>query len=147
MNCKEINTNLIAYLENSLSKAVHQAFENHVSACDSCKKMVTNFSKVYNYIDQEKKEYTHNHYLGVKIWNRIETSKHKDVAPMVPFRRFALTSIAAAGLIIGIALGTLLSSLIFTDNNVAADHTWAQLTEEYFPSEVYQPYNELSNNE
>jgi predicted anti-sigma-YlaC factor YlaD len=147
MKCKEINTKFIEYLEKELNETQIQQFEGHISTCTNCKKAFNSFIRIYAEIEFEKNEFSPDPFLGQKIWSKIDVKEKSYNSPILSIRRVAFTSIAAAGLFIGIIMGSLINSLILSSVNDEIEQSWTLLTEEYFPSEIYRPYEELANNE
>jgi predicted anti-sigma-YlaC factor YlaD len=147
MKCKEVNTKFIEYLDKRLNATQKQQFEDHISTCTNCKKAFDSFIRIYGEIEFEKNEFSPNPFLGQKIWNKINVKEKSYNSPILTIRRVAFTSIAAAGLFIGILMGSLINGLIFSNINEDIEQSWTLLTEEYFPSEIYKPYEELANNE
>lgn len=146
MKCKEVNSNLIAYIENEISLETRKLVDKHLSGCQVCQVALKNLSSVYQEIENEKAEFTHNPYLGVKIWSKLKEPEFR-TAPAIPIRRVTIAYIAAAGVFLGITLGTFLSNYLFDNNQTNDTETWTQLAEEYFPSNLYEPFAELNENE
>lgn len=146
MKCKEINNSFIYAIEKSLSSDEQSAFEKHLISCNSCSKSYQRFRNVYQSINTEVEEFTPNPFLAQKIWEKATAKTNTIKTPIVPFRRSAIVSIAAAGVALGIVLGTLLNSSSQSTVNAKSEY-YLQLAEDYFPSNLYSPYEELENND
>lgn len=145
MNCKEVNNNFINTIEKSLSADKQSAFEAHLSSCASCTESYRRFRSVYQSINIEVEGLTLNPFLAQKAWEKATAKVNAIETPIVPFRRSAIVSIAAAGVALGIVLGTLLNSSSPTVNTNSEYSI--QLADDYFPSNLYSPYEELDNND
>lgn len=144
MNCKEVNKSITAYIDKELDASQTAQFEEHLSVCSECKELVAEMKLVYGEIEAEKNEFTPNPFLGNKIWQKIQEEKFAESAPVIPLRRMSIAYIAAAGIFLGVTLGTFLSNLLFTGTNENTEQTWTQLADEYFPSDIYEPYEDLA---
>ena len=145
MNCKKANTNYIDAIEKTLSHDEQKAFEQHITSCQTCSKSFQKVKEVYQSINAEVEEYAPNPFLAQKIWDRL-SSKQNAESTIIPFTRRAVVSLAAAGIALGIVIGTLFntsSSSTVSPN----DEQWTQLAEDYFPSDMFSPYEELKHND
>ncbi|HDP54796.1 MAG TPA: zf-HC2 domain-containing protein [Bacteroidetes bacterium] len=144
MNCKKTNTNFIDAIEKTLSNDEQKAFEQHIASCQTCSKSFQKVKEVYQSINAEVEEYAPNPLLAQKIWDRL-SSKQNAESTIIPFTSRAVGSLAAAGIALGIVIGTLLntSSATVSPN----DEQWTQLAEDYFPSDMFSPYDELQHND
>jgi anti-sigma factor RsiW len=145
MKCKEVNSNFINAVEKSLGTEEQSAFEMHLISCKSCSKSYQRFRNVYQSINTEVEEFTPNPFLAQKVWEKATAITNTVKTPIVPFRRSAIVSIAAAGVAMGIVIGTLLSSSSQSTVNTKSEY-YLQLADDYFPSNLYSPYEELENN-
>jgi anti-sigma factor RsiW len=144
MKCKESNINLLSYLDGELDREKHDRLEQHLASCEQCQKALENVKHIYTGIEQEKEEYQPNPYLAAKVWDALHSKKSINV-PIIPLRRTTIVTIAAAGIAFGIAIGSLFSaSLSNADGNT--QNQWSQLADEYFPSDVFSPYENLDDN-
>lgn len=144
MNCKKTNTNFIDAIEKTLSNDEQEAFEQHIASCQTCSKSFQKVKEVYQSINAEVEEYAPNPLLAQKIWDRL-SSKQNAESTIIPFTSRAVGSLAAAGIALGIVIGTLLntSSATVSPN----EEQWTQLAEDYFPSDMFSPYDELQHND
>ena len=145
MSCKNKNINLIGYLDGELTPEQKQKVESHLASCQDCQNLLYTLKQTYGIIEQEKEQYQANPYLANKIWNKLQDNSNRVAAPIIPLRRTAIASIAAAGIAFGIAIGSLLNSSL-TNVNDASSNEWTQLADEYFPSDVFSPYEDLLDN-
>ncbi|HCY00165.1 MAG TPA: hypothetical protein DG754_08505 [Bacteroidales bacterium] len=146
MKCKEINNSFIYAIEKSLSSNEQSAFEKHLISCKSCSKSYQRFRNVYQSINTEVEEFTPNPFLAQKVWEKATANTNSIRTLIVPLQRSAIVSIAAAGVALGIVMGTLLSTSSQSTINTNSEY-YLQLAEDYFPSNLYSPYEELENND
>jgi anti-sigma factor RsiW len=146
MNCKEVNKILISFLDGELNEAAQNSLQEHLNDCNECKKNLLQLEKIYSTIEIEKKEFSPNPYMAQKVWNKMQSSESTFKTPVVPMRRVTIITIAAAGVAFGVAIGSLLNSTIYNQPNNTNEQTWSQLADDYFPSDIYSPYEELNNN-
>lgn len=146
MKCKEANNNFINAIEKSLNTGEQSAFEMHLISCKSCSKSFRRFRNVYQSINTEVEEFTPNPFLAQKVWEKATANSNAIKVPIVPFPRSAIVSIAAAGIALGIVIGTLLSTSSQSTISTKSEY-YLQLADDYFPSNLYSPYEELENND
>ena len=147
MNCKEINNNLINAIEKSLSSDKQSAFEAHLSSCKSCAVSYQRFKNIYLTINTEVEKLTPNPFLAQKVWEKATTNTIAAKTTIIPFKRSAVISIAAAGVALGIVLGTLLNSASPKSTVNPKSDYYLQLADDYFPNNLYSPYEEIENND
>lgn len=145
MKCKKSNINLLSYLDGELDQEQQKRFEQHLTSCEQCQKALENLKQIYTGIEQEKEEYQPNPYLAVKVWDKLQTSNKSAKVPVIPLRRSTIVTIAAAGIAFGIAIGSLFSASLPNAQANAQDQ-WTQLADDYFPSDVFSPYENLDDN-
>lgn len=147
MNCKEAHKNLLSFLDGELPREKQIAIEQHLSPCKSCQEALAKLQGIYAGIDEEVKAYVPNAYLASKVWSKVN-SKHELVnVPVIPMRRAHIITIAAAGIAFGIAIGSLFNASLSENVNSTSEQNWTQLADDYFPSDVFSPYEELVDNE
>ena len=56
MNCKDINSKLIFYIEGDLAPDLENKIKNHLQSCDSCMHLYENMKLTLGVIDKEKNE-------------------------------------------------------------------------------------------
>ncbi|NHB67256.1 anti-sigma factor family protein [Perlabentimonas gracilis] len=145
MKCKEANINLLSYLDGELNTEQQSRVEQHLASCEQCQVALENLKQIYIDIKGEKEQYQPNPYLATKVWNRLQTSNQSVKVPVIPMRRSAIATLAAAGIAFGIAIGTLFNASV-ADTNGNNQDQWTQLADEYFPSDVFSPYEILDDN-
>ncbi|MDX9771136.1 MAG: zf-HC2 domain-containing protein [Tenuifilaceae bacterium] len=145
MKCKEANINLLSYLDGELNTEQQSRVEQHLASCEQCQVALENLKQIYIDIKGEKEQYQPNPYLATKVWNRLQTSNQSVKVPVIPMRRSAIAILAAAGIAFGIAIGTLFNASV-ADTNGNNQDQWTQLADEYFPSDVFSPYEILDDN-
>lgn len=146
MKCKEANINLLSYLDGELNTEQQGMVEQHLASCKQCQGALENLKQIYiDIIKGEKEQYQPNPYLATKVWDKIQTSNQTVKVPVIPMRRSTIATLAAAGLAFGIAIGTLFNASL-ADTNGNNHDQWTQLANEYFPSDVFSPYEIFDDN-
>lgn len=145
MNCKTANNNFLKYLDNELESLTRIEFEAHLSACKGCATQLNKIRSIYMQIDLEKEEFAQNHFLATKIWNKIQTETEENV-PMLAIRRSAIAYLAVAGVFLGILIGTIFNKVIINNDSTNTEQTWSQLADDYFPSDYYEPLDDINDN-
>lgn len=138
MRCKEVNRSFINAIEGNLSQKEQSAFDSHLSQCKECAVDFEQFKAIYQIPEQEIALYKPNPFMAQRV---MQALKHNDTAiavktrPSIPVS-FAF-SMAAAGIALGLTIGVLLNS--FTQSYSSGD-TYEQLAEEFFPNNLFSPY-------
>ncbi|HNS31121.1 MAG TPA: zf-HC2 domain-containing protein [Tenuifilaceae bacterium] len=140
MDCRTINDQIIQYLDRELDETRTRQFEEHIATCAYCKKAVDAWVKLNGILEVEKSEYTDNPFLAQKIWHRINTKGKVEYPSTLAIRRIVISSLAAAGIFIGVLIGTLFNNSILTSSNDVNNQPWAMVSEEYFPTEIFTPF-------
>ncbi len=142
MNCKTVNTNLSSFIEGNLPFEAKQEIAIHLNSCSQCKYKLQVLKSVLEEVEIEKNELNANPFLAQKIWSMAEPM----VAPIIPLRTKTIVTIAAAGLAIGLIIGSVTN--YFNTNSIqSSDQTWEQLAEDYFHSDNLSPYDNFTNNQ
>ena len=144
MSCNKTNIEFLNYLDGRLSIQKQEAIAEHLATCSACRKTLENLKEIYASIEIEKDEFTENPFLAAKIWNKLQ---NKPETPIIRMRKSAIASIAAVGIILGITIGTLFNTWISERNRYEQINSWTQIAEDYLPSEVFSPYDNLEINE
>lgn len=139
MNCNDFNTGIITYLEGQLPAESIRQFELHMNSCTECSQRFSILQSTWEQISAEKNELQPNPYLAQRVWARVQPLS----APVIPFRLKTIATLVAAGLALGIAIGSLAESANFNQTET----TWEQLAEDYFPSESLSPFDNVTNNQ
>lgn len=147
MECKEVNRSLLSYLDGDLNPSTHNDIEQHIANCEACLLMLQKIKGVYTEINQEVDSLTPNPYLAQKVWDKVHSNQPNVSAPVIPFKRSTIITLAAAGIALGIAIGSLLNASLSVNTNVSNEQSWTQLADDYFPSEVFSPYDDLNTND
>jgi len=146
MNCNDYQKQIISYLDGELHQDLANDFENHLTGCNSCKIESEKLKMVYNLIDTEKLEFKTDPFMSARVLAKIEYKKSKYSESKISLRYITITSLAAAGIAIGIIIGS-----IYTSNNsidILSAQEWEQLADEYMPETDNNPYSlEISTNE
>ncbi|MCX6162918.1 MAG: zf-HC2 domain-containing protein [Ignavibacteriae bacterium] len=135
MNCKEINKSVIRYIENELTPEKESEFKEHITKCEECSVLYSDFSVTYDALNT-KHEIEPKAFFTESVMNKIDSEKAKenifditlDIAISKFFKKFAYT---------GIAFIIALFILLYTTDNLSLFNNPAE--EEYFPA------NEISS--
>ncbi|MFP4556994.1 MAG: anti-sigma factor family protein [Bacteroidales bacterium] len=143
MKCKKVNKNMMGLLDGTLDSNMQGQIQNHLNSCTKCYKEFNALKDIYAAIEIEKDEFKANPFMAQKIWDRIHSPQAKLSGIIIPIRRMAIASIAAAGIVFGIAIGSLLNNMLFNGGYNTTEQEWSQLADDYFPNQVFSPYDEL----
>ena len=147
MNCKKVNKNLLSFLDGDLNPTSKNSIEQHIVACESCQLTLQNLRGIYSEINNEVDSVQLNPYIAQKVWDKLHVDHSTSIVPIIPLRRSTIITIAAAGVALGIAIGSLLNSSVNSNSNTRNEQNWTQLANDYFPSDVYSPYEDLTIND
>jgi anti-sigma factor RsiW len=147
MSCKIFETKLLSYLDGEVDSTLRAQIEAHLSSCHKCQEELYLLQRAYSIIDNEKQSIQTNPFLNSKVWEKLKQENEKLQIPIIPLRKFAFTTIAAAGLAIGLVIGSMISRTNYQMANSASETEWEQLADEYFPNETFSPYEQLPTNE
>ena len=138
MSCKDYKKQIVSYLDGELPQDLADMLNQHIKGCKSCSNALENLKNAYNTIESEKSEYIMNEFMSAKVLAKIKSNKLNYSANSVSLRYYAIASLAAAGIAIGIFIGSLYS----TSNSaqVSTNQEWDQLAEEYMPEINNNPY-------
>ncbi len=106
MDCRDVQNNLFAYGEGTLSSEKAAALEEHAGRCASCANLLKDYRALESAIEQEKAREP-NPFATTRILQHLEKNQHPPASQAVPFLRpvfITLTLILAAGL--GFLIGT-----------------------------------------
>jgi anti-sigma factor RsiW len=137
---------LLSYLDGELDSATRTQLEDHLSSCHECRSSLSLLQRAYGIIDIDKKTLVTNPFLSARVWEKLQLENEVLRTPLFPLPKLAFTSIVAAGLALGIVLG----SLVGNNNNfssTAPTTEWDQLADDYFPSETFSLYEQSTTNE
>ena len=147
MKCTKTNIDFLTFLDGNLSQPVQEAIKEHLATCSACRQKLDNLKAVYTSIETQKVEFRANPFLASKVWAKLQDERITSTAPIVTMRRPIIASIAAAGIVLGITMGTLFNTWISERNSYEQTNSWTQIAEEYLPNEVFSPYDNLDTNE
>jgi hypothetical protein len=105
MECSFIRNNLFAYQEKKLPEKKYKEFEDHLSTCDECTQIVSDFESVISLID-EKKSREINPFIRTRILQRIESQIERARATPHPiFQRILRPVSVSFFLLIAVLIG------------------------------------------
>jgi anti-sigma factor RsiW len=139
MSCKDYQKQIISYLDGELPQDMADVMNQHIMGCENCKSTFENLINAYILIESEKSEYSQNELLAVKVLAKIKSNKIEYSSNIVSLRYYTIIGLAAAGIAIGIFIGSLYS----TSSTIKTTTTqeWDQLADEYMPEIDNNPYN------
>ena len=124
MDCKEVNKELIFYIENSLSIKKSKAIENHIKTCKNCNTLYITLKESIEIIENEKIKETDSFFykrLSEKF-KKIDKPKEKQI--WLKSKQVYLQSIAATiAIILSIYSGILLGSYQTNTNDISAEYS------------------------
>jgi len=145
MDCKNYNKQLYQYLEGELSENVAMQLEEHLTKCRSCENALIHLQRISQLIVEEKNQFTPDPFMSARIISKLTKSEHKIEKPKYTLRYLSITTLAAAGILIGILVGSLFASntSFLEDTNLtsASSSAFDQLADEYMPEVDNNPYN------
>ena len=128
MKCREIENNLIAYIEKSLPMDTMQDFELHLQECNACKLLLGKVNATY-----QSFEFSSIPQLKPFFITRVEAKIHhkKHLPAFVP-RYTILNKIAASVLIlVGIGIGVFIGGKLPSPISSASTTTQSEMLETY----------------
>ncbi len=144
MKCKEVHKNFTQSLEQSLLENQKATFEDHLKHCKSCSDAFERFKSIYKIPLNEIGQYAPNPFMAQKVIQKVEQlSTQPKGLPRVALPRSIALSLAIGGIALGIVVGTLLSTATLSQSPNA--DAFEQLAEEYFPSNLFSPYELIDN--
>lgn len=121
MNCKQIHSNLIFYLEGELSSEKMQAVKFHLNDCDGCRHFAEMLKQQLQLIESEKQAEV-SPYFFTKLSVRLDESYER---PLLPVQGWLQTATLSLLLIVGIVIGIYFGNLPYSsvqkqtsDNNI-----------------------------
>lgn len=140
MNCKNYNKQLYQYLDGELPKDMAMQFEQHIKDCKSCENALIKLQVLNKLISDEKNEFVADPFMSSRVISRL--SKSEPVAEQnFTLRYLTITSLAAAGIVIGIFIGSLFASNSTLFEDTTSTLAFEQLADEYMPEVDNNPYN------
>ncbi len=149
MNCLAIQKQILSHLDGELHGEMAYDFEQHIKNCITCQKEVDRLKIVNHIIDSEKEEFNIDPFMSTRILAKLSKNKVSATKQIITMRYLAISSLAAAGLMIGIIIGTLFSTVNASSEISSTEQEWEQLADEYMPEVDNNPYNivAISTNE
>lgn len=141
MNCKAIHKQILSYLDGELHGEMASNFEKHITDCKNCQNEVERLKAVNSFIADEKMEFKANPFMSARVLAKLSSKELSIPKHKVTLRYLTISSLAAAGVTIGIIIGSLFSSINTTSEIASTDQEWEQLADEYMPEVDNNPYN------
>lgn len=133
-------------MEGLLPAVKQQKLDEHLKSCSKCAQMYSQMEVIYGSIQNEVDNFTVSPNFSQQVMSKIERMEgHKELPKTVKLRPSTAISIAAAGIALGITIGTLMDSLA-DYQGLNSEIAQEQMAEEYFPTDLFSPYDELDNN-
>lgn len=146
MNCKKANKNLLSFLDENLSEPTQKAIKQHLTTCNACTQKLEDLKSIYTSIETEKNEFSPNPFLASVVWAKMQNKSNNHTAPVISMRKSMFVTLAAAGIALGITIGTLFNTWVSERNSYESSNNWTQIAEDYLPNEVFSPYDNLDTN-
>lgn len=141
MNCKAIQKQILSYLDGELHGEMAINFEKHITDCKNCQSEVERLKIVNSIIDTEKTEFKPNPFMSARVLAKLSSKEVSIPKHKATLRYLTISSLAAAGVTIGIIIGSLFSSVNTTTDIASTTQEWEQLADEYMPEVDNNPYN------
>lgn len=140
MSCKEYQKQIISLLDGKLHQELANELNSHLNGCESCREALDKLSNAYSLIELEKSEFKNNPFLSAKILAKIDNKRVSNSNAGASLRYLTIVSLAAAGIALGILIGTLYNKNTSIDTT-STIKTWdQQLADEYMPEVENNPY-------
>lgn len=143
MSCKLSNINLLNYIDGDLDTETQATVKEHLENCLDCQENLAHLKSIYGIIELEKQAINPNPFLSSRIWEKV----NQQYVPIIPLRRYTIATIAAAGLTIGIVIGSLFNSTSSISVSTTSQQAWEQLADDYFPGDSFSPYENIPQNQ
>ncbi len=111
MNCKEVNSNLIFYIEDELQPDKKTEIKEHLQSCQDCNKLFLDIKETFTIIEKEKK-IKPNPFLFTRIQQQISNlEEQKSSSVLQPnfikiLQPVTLSLLLLSGIVFGIFLGS-----------------------------------------
>lgn len=131
MNCKELNKNLIGYIENTIDSGVRAGMEKHFDECKPCKELYNNVFATYSIYDHQPKVEVNPYFYG-RLEQKIKTREPIRIEPASKKLTWMLQPVAASILIVfGICAGMVIGNSFSNANLVIKNPNRTELLEAY----------------
>jgi hypothetical protein len=105
IDCSFIQSNLFSYQEKRLSDEIKKEFEDHLTSCDECSSIVSDFKTVISVIERKKSEES-NPFTQTRILNRLESQmKRENEQPIPLFHRILRPITVSFMLVVAMLIG------------------------------------------
>ena len=141
MSCNKYKKQIISYLDGELHQDMASEFEAHLNSCESCKIELGRLKMINQLIEDEKSEFKADAFMSTRVLAKINNKEASSSTVGFSLRYLTLATLAAAGIAVGIFIGTLYSSSSTTTDNSTTVQVWDQLADEYMPETDNNPYN------
>ena len=123
MNCKKIQKHLSAYVDGQVGKTLQSRIEAHLQTCDQCRAKVEQFRQTWEWLGEDI-DIQPSPFFSAKIRRRIrKLEAFTETQPqwLCGLERFLIPATVAAGLVLGIFLGSqLMSEMIGSSRSSSA---------------------------
>lgn len=144
MNCKTIKKQILSYLDGELHGEMATNFDIHIKNCKNCQNEVERLKMVSRIIATEKMEYKVDPFMSARIMAKLNKREVSVPKHIVTLRYLTITSLAAAGVTIGIIIGSLFSTVSTSSESIANAQEWERLADEFMPEIDNNPYNMIA---
>lgn len=145
MSCKKYKKQIISYLDGELHQDMATEFEAHLNSCESCRIELERFQMIDQLIETEKSEFKADAFMSARVLAKINNKAAMSSTVGISLRYLTLATLAAAGIAVGILIGTLYTSSSTTTDSSTTVQAWDQLADEYMPETDNNPYNIVTN--
>lgn len=139
MNCKMYQKHILSYLDGELHQKMANELNSHIQECKNCSDALAMLTKANSIIASEKSEFKADAFMAARILAKIKNKEVEYSSKAVSLRYYTVASLAAAGIAIGVLIGTLYSTNSPIQTPTAQE--WDQLADEYMPEVENNPYN------
>ena len=137
MNCKEINKNLIFYIEGVLSSEKKLLVEEHLAKCEKCKQLFTEIKKTYDVINNENKVDV-NPFFYTRVKAKMEDVNESSVNTIFrpSFIKILQTSVAVVLIAVAVYTGIMMGDN-FINTSMASVNQQAYSEYQEYSQEVF----------
>ncbi len=101
MNCRNVENNIIGYIENTLPMQTHKEIDLHMANCKDCKHLALQIKKTYSILDDANLQEPE---LFKAITDKLQRH-HTTVVEFIPKHRIFYRIAASIIVIVGVSLG------------------------------------------
>lgn len=141
MNCKNYQKQIYKYLDGELPPDAAMQFELHIKSCKACELTLANLQAVNKLIEDEKNEFKPNPFITSRVISKLSNEESFSAEPRYTLRYLTIATLAAAGIAIGIMIGSLFASKTTLLENSSSSLAVDQLADEFMPEGDNNPYN------